>query len=505
MQSYTDLKLYQQAEYWHEKSEQLKVSLDKSFDVMVNLGRSAEDVIYKSDTASKISRLFVGREDLFAKEELDGNGGRKVVSDLRPLTEQIIKDHLQGKITIDTYVQRPNATVRYLVCDVDVCKHVLLRVDRGSDEYRAYLQKALDTASGIKNASAKMGLSAYIEYSGNRGYHVWILFTEWIPTRYANMLSEIIEGAIGASADISIEFFPNKTRIKAGKYGQAIKLPYGIHGKTGERSYFLDEAGMPLLEVNKAIDSFAKAALSDIKKIIAANTKVQESAEKKEVDMDISAFGDLDSLISEVLYKCSLMRYLCLKAVKTNYLNHFERLTILYVFGHLGTEGKEFVHKVMSFTLNYKFNVTESFIRRMPEKPISCVKLRDQYKQLTAEFGCSCNFKRNKNCYPSPVLHAISFTDDLQNDITLPSSRTLTKENENKVKAEMNVYSKAQEIAVKILELKKQKRSIDKTIERHEKELEDIFDRQGIDSLEIEMGVMRRRKTENGVEWYIAI
>ena len=155
--------------------------------------------------------------------------------------------------------------------------------------------------------------------------------------------------------------------------------------------------------------------------------------------------------------------------------------------------------------MNYKFNVTEDFIRKIPEKPISCVKLRDQYKQLTAEIGCTCNFKRNKNCYPSPVLHAISLSDDLQSDITLPSSKTLTKENESKVKAEMNIYSKAQDIVNKILELKKQKRSIDKTVNRYEKELGDIFDKQGIDELELEVGIMRRRKTDCGVEWIIEI
>ncbi|MBP3195943.1 MAG: hypothetical protein J6N21_02940 [Butyrivibrio sp.] len=505
MQSYTDLKLYPQGEFWQDKSEQLKVSQDKIFNAMVNLGSSANDVIFKSDTIGKMARLFVGREDLFAKEEVDSNSTRKVIPDLRPLSENFIKEHLMGKLTIDSYVQRPNATVKYLVCDVDICKRVLLQVSRESEEFKRYLQKALDLAQFIKNQFSKMGFPSYIEYSGNRGYHVWLFFTEWIPTRYANMLSEILEGDVETSNDISLEFFPNRTRIKSGKYGQAIKIPYGVHGKTGERSYFIDEVGTPILNVNSALDSFGKVALSEVKKVIATCTKTQEPTQITEVDTDISCFGELESEISEVLLKCGLLRYLCLKSVKTGYLSHFERLTVLYVFGHLGMEGKEFVHKVMSFTLNYKFNVTEDFIRKIPEKPISCVKLRDQYKQLTAEIGCTCNFKRNKNCYPSPVLHAISLSDDLQSDITLPSSKTLTKENESKVKAEMNIYSKAQDIVNKILELKKQKRSIDKTVNRYEKELGDIFDKQGIDELELEVGIMRRRKTDCGVEWIIEI
>ena len=289
------------------------------------------------------------------------------------------------------------------------------------------------------------------------------------------------------------------------KFGQALKIPYGIHGRTRERSFFLDDAGVPILEIDRAVDSFAKTTLSAVKKVIAAHTEVNEHSPHTEVDRDISPYGELAPSITEVLQKCNLMRYLCLKSVKTGYLNHFERLTVLYVFGHLGAEGQEFVHKVMSFTLNYKHHVTENFIRKRSEKPISCVKQRDQYKQLTAEFGCSCVFKRNKNCYPSPVLHALSLTDDPQSEITLPSTRTLTKEKEKHVKAEINVRGQAQEVAMKMLEIRKQRRGLDKLISKYEKELGSIFDEQQIEELEIELGVLRRRKTENGVDWYLEI
>ena len=504
MQTYTDMKLYTQAEFWHGKAEALQNIRDKAFDAMISI-ESRNDIVFKSDSAMKIMKLFAGREDLFAREELDTNGNRKTNPDMRPLTEQMIKDHLMGRITVDTYVQRPNSTVRYFVTDVDISKRILLQHKRESEEFRSYLQRALDVSVKIQNLYRQMGLTAYIEYSGNRGYHVWLFFTEWIPTRYANMLGDIIEKKLEADNEISIEFFPNKTRIKPGKFGQVLKIPYGVHGKTGERSYFLDESGIPVLEVDRAMDGFAKAALSDVKKVIAANSETVEKDEQMIVDSDISPFGELPTVVTEVLNKCNLMRYLCLKSVKTHYLNHFERLTVLYVFGHLGPEGQDFVHKVMSFTLNYKHQVTENFIRKMPEKPISCVKLRDQYKQLTAEIGCSCNFKRNKNCYPSPVLHAISLSSDNRSEITLPASRTLTKEKTELVKAEMNIYTKVQEIATKLLEVRKQRRGLDKTIDKFERELDAVFNSQGVDSMEIEMGVLRRRKSENGTEWFIEI
>ncbi len=292
--------------------------------------------------------------------------------------------------------------------------------------------------------------------------------------------------------------------MKQGKLGQVIKLPYGLHIKTEKRSYFIDEDGNPYRDLNRFIDGIAKYSLGAIKKVIAAHSESEQNIEKKDVDTDLSEFGNIAPSIQEVLNKCNLMRYLCQKAVKTNYLTHFERLSVLYVFGHLGDEGKDFVHKVMSFTLNYQYNVTDKFIKRIPEKPISCIKLREDYKKVTAEIGCSCTFKRTKNCYPSPVLHAISLSLDV-GDVTLPTSRSITKEKEKTLIGEINIHVKSQEIASKILDYKKQKRGLDKNIRKLENELEDIFDSAKIDSLEIEMGLLKRRKVEDGYDWVIEI
>ena len=70
---------------------------------------------------------------------------------------------------------------------------------------------------------------------------------------------------------------------------------------------------------------------------------------------------------------------------------------------------------------------------------------------------------------------------------------------------EMNIHKKSQELASRILEFKKQKRGIDAAIHKVEKELEKIYDNAGIDSLEVEMGVLVRRKKETGYEWLIEI
>ena len=53
--------------------------------------------------------------------------------------------------------------------------------------------------------------------------------------------------------------------------------------------------------------------------------------------------------------------------------------------------------------------------------------------------------------------------------------------------------------------MKKQKRSLDSSIAKVEKELERIYDNVGVDCLETEMGMLVRRKKENGYEWLIEI
>lgn len=506
MQLYTDRGEYQKAAFWQKQRERLKKkTLSAGGNIMLpDDGESA--ISFDHSSAEKILNLFVGREDIYSSEEIGSGGKRQNEIQTYPLTEQKVYEHLCGKATLGTYMQRPNGTVRYIVTDIDISKKVLLQNDRGSVGYKAYLGKTLQKANEVLELYREFGLTGYIEYSGGRGYHVWLIMTEWIPVRYANMFCDVIERRLGKTEEgIGIEFFPNKTRLKPGKFGQTIKLPFGYHIRTGDRSYFLDENGNKVTNVNLFLDSLAKNSPGALKKVLAANLKENDNAGEKKIDIDLSIFQDMPETVLKVLKGCRLMGFLCHKATKTGYLTHFERLSVLYVFGHLGEEGKQFVHTVMSHTLNYQYNTTERFIRRIPEKPVSCVKLREQYKQITAEYGCSCDFKRSKNCYPSPVLHAILLSNDLQKDITIPTSRTITSEKRKKIVEELNVHKKAQELAEKILELKKQKRSIDASILKIEKELEKLFDLFEADCLEIELGMLVRRKKETGYEWLIEI
>ncbi|KIR01318.1 putative helicase [Lachnospiraceae bacterium TWA4] len=418
MQLYSDMRCYGKAAMFRQMQlpetlaqvihiEEVKQTANE--EVASNVSKSQYSKLkFSSEQIQEYLNLFAGREDLYAIETLNFQGKRCYQMVKEPLREEEIRRHLEGKQTIGTYIQRLNSTVKYMVMDIDISRSILLRYQYQEEMIEEYKEIARRQVREIVKIYKRLGLSIYVEDSGYRGYHLWLFFEEWIPVRYAHMFQRVIEGLIEKVEEgITIEYFPNKVRVKEDKAGQIIKLPEGIHIKSGKRSYFVDEDFVKI-DIKTLLDSHSRVSLQTIKKIIAKYAKDEQVvSEGKNVDLDLSLFGKLDVNVETVLKKCTLMKYLCNKAVKTGYLMHGERLSILYVFGHLGTRGKEFVHQVLSFTLNYQFDTTEKFIRKLPEKPISCTKLREQYRQVTAEFGCSCAFYRIKNCYPSPVLHAI--------------------------------------------------------------------------------------------------
>lgn len=510
IQLYSDLKMYQKAETLLEA--------DLGDSRTAGIVRLADPETEKEHTrialsAKEISRymdLFVGREDLYALDGVTGGHRRKSEEILQPLLADVVRKHLEQKETVGTYIQRSNGTVKYLVIDLDISKGALMQC-KNEAMRQEYMDKCLHMAAHIMKELRHMGMTGYLEHSGYRGYHIWVFFSEWIPARYANLLSDIIDWKTGGmrreqgESGIQIEYFPNKTRVRNGKRGQCIKLPWGVHPKTGKTSFFLD-AGYQYYEPQKKIlEDVVQYSGRVVKRIVSSYKSDEEYSQKHmEVDRDLQEFEPMNDAVKTVLNSCNLLRYLCQKAKTTHYLPHFERLTILYVFGHLGEEGKEFVHKVMSFTLNYSYQTTQKFILRCPEKPVSCLKLRDQYKQISAETGCSCNFKRTKNCYPSPVLHALKKAEE-SGDITMPLSRSLPANKQDILKEEINAGAKAQSIAEKMMELRKQRRNIDKTIKKYEKELADIFDDSKTDSMEIKMGLLVRRKNGEKTEWMIEL
>jgi len=168
--------------------------------------------------ASEIMKLFVHRRDVYAVQVKSGDQ-YIYVPKYEVLTENEIQRHLDGKITLGVYALNEDNTVKWLCFDID---HA--HVEKPEEACRIIAEKCV----------AQFGEEVVrIEESGTpHNFHVWVFFEEPIQAVYARSLGlQILEG-LGKG----IEMFPKQTTLTGKHLGNLVKLPLGLHGKSGKWS-----------------------------------------------------------------------------------------------------------------------------------------------------------------------------------------------------------------------------------------------------------------------------
>lgn len=155
--------------------------------------------------------LFIHRRDLYAQQTPKGSYFLRE----RPVTDEVIRQHLIGEITAGWYALTPDNTVRWVVLDAD----------------KEHGVETLQEASGQLDARE---ISSHLELS-RRGGHLWILFEPISATVARRLILGVLPGLDG------IEVFPKRDRIDgASRVGNLVRGPLGIHRITGQRYPFVD-------------------------------------------------------------------------------------------------------------------------------------------------------------------------------------------------------------------------------------------------------------------------
>jgi hypothetical protein len=185
-----------------------------------------------------------------------------------------------------------------------------------------------------------------------------------------------------------------------------------------------------------------------------------------------------------------------------SYLNHRERWSLLCVLGHLGEEGRAALHAIIGHTYNYRREVTERNIERLPPWPISCPKLRELHPEAAAVGTCSCQFDLRGRGYPTPVLYVLRPSE-------VPAFRQRTEREPGKREGERDPggvpLQEAEDKVKKIAELKRHRRGVESALDRLQAELAALFEVGGAETLQLSMGVLRRVRREQGEGWDFVI
>lgn len=148
-------------------------------------------------------------------------------------------------------------TVKWGCIDVDISK-------RAEGDMTEEVQQ--QTMKVAKALYAVIGRRFLVEFSGSRGYHVWVFFQEPVQARYALALLDYAVGQVEPIDGVTFEVFPKQTAMKS--FGNLVKLPLGIHKKTGNRCLFVDGRFIPHDDQEAALQNLGRLSEAELKTVI---------------------------------------------------------------------------------------------------------------------------------------------------------------------------------------------------------------------------------------------
>ena len=167
-------------------------------------------------------RRLVGNPDVYARQTDDGSW----YPVRERLTPKVLREHREGAITVGTYIVRPPDQARTLVFDIDA--EDLKERDR--------------QVNAVTKVLAALDLEYAVEFSGKKGYHIWVVASDFMP---AETLYRLGRGIREEAELPALEVFPKQTHVR--DLGNLVKLPGGVHRVTNKHNDFIG----PVPEANE--------------------------------------------------------------------------------------------------------------------------------------------------------------------------------------------------------------------------------------------------------------
>jgi hypothetical protein len=371
-------------------------------------------------------QAFSGRENVYARQWWSerGEGGYSPVRE--PLDFRVARSHLLGSVTVGAYVVRVDDTAGFLAFDLDIAKRALKTALGDPREGRRLRERAAAEALRLQRELEGLGLPALLEDSGYKGRHLWVLFDAPVPAAVARQAGTLFLALHGPrERDLSVEVFPKQDATR-GSIGNLIKLPLGIHRRTGRRSRFLLPDGTPtpdphgLLRAHPRVSPEALARAIDLlRSALAGSPETTQGAPTGDgggSDADLPAAPappppppawtaadfDVHPEVREIFSRCGVLAAIRRRVEEHRDLGHDERVVLAHAVGHSGAG---------VLAVNYLLDACvgtppeEKLQTPLSGNPVSCAKIRKRVPHLAGREVCRCRFDFAPQRYPTPRLH----------------------------------------------------------------------------------------------------
>lgn len=214
------------------------------------LERQLSKKFSKDDRIAIFRELFVGREDIYAKEWFNDQRTKRYFypvtktfkgEDYLPLTNEVLELHLRGETTLATYPINGFNKSKYLVIK----------------STKEFLKK-------IAIELTNLNIDFYIEKNYYGDFHVWIFFENLVNAKDVISLSKIIFQKI----KINLPIYPNKDYVTPSDFGTALELPLQLIQRQNGKTVFCDIEENEINDIWSYLSRVRKLSIKELYNII---------------------------------------------------------------------------------------------------------------------------------------------------------------------------------------------------------------------------------------------
>ncbi|SIS84640.1 Reverse transcriptase (RNA-dependent DNA polymerase) [Kaistella chaponensis] len=234
--------------------------------------------------SNKLFETFYVDELKYGKQQDDGSY-KLIKGKITPVTIQNMINKQESLLTYQELHVVDTALVKWICIDLDISKREIDNNDVNADNLRA-VKKTADVISGFLDS---VHISHLMEFSGRRGFHIWVIFDCLITKEDAYYFINYIYSNVKDNFEDNIiaDLFPKIPFVNRNSkgIGYGIKLPLSQNKGSGKLSFFLNKnENFDVIQSNwieKANPEFLQKQLEILKEVDFVTSEKIELLTKK--------------------------------------------------------------------------------------------------------------------------------------------------------------------------------------------------------------------------------
>jgi hypothetical protein len=343
----------------------------------------------KLDEVSRyIARYFGSNANFYAKQVNDGSY-RKTPG---IVNSSLVKSVIDNQQSVACYQRNVDHTINWICFDFDI-----LKANIGSSVQVDCEECLIQTVKRFVAFLNDHKISHILEFSGNRGIHIWINFsTPIFPYAGFEIVKQLLDKS-GVSIDrtkIGLDLFPSSASHKSA-HGKAVKIPLSRHTKSGFYSVLLSDLPLNFSSIRRSSldDDFLNQQLTILHRHTAESI---ESVERKlDFELESSGIGDVGvDRVRKITINSDSFKVLDLLAywleipllaplardITNGTLSHGRRQLLVGMLGRIvNYEGEKIGHaallEIFSKMPNYDAEKTNSALQKLANLPFPSLEI----------------------------------------------------------------------------------------------------------------------------------